>query len=125
MHPSETHCSVLSGAVGMSKKGKHHDGIFVFISRSKTLLMAAFSASDSCSSAGVSPPFPVSYATSEEAKFLTVSMAASSHNIQALYGIFTVFFQLPIHHKATSLSQNCCATGYKWYEKGHVFLSQS
>jgi len=43
------------------------------------------------------------------AKLLTVSMATFHDNIQALYGILSMFLQLPIHHKTASLFvQNYC-----------------
>ena len=46
---------------------------------------------------------------SPQAKLLAISMVAFRDNKQALYGIFSMFLQLPIHRKTASLNmQNYC-----------------
>ena len=62
---------------------------------------------------------------SPEAKLLTVSMATFRDNKQALYGIFSMFLQLPIHRKTASLFiQNYCIR-CKQSKKQKLTLSSS
>jgi len=59
------------------------------------------------------------------AKLLTVSMATFRDNKQALYGIFSMFLQLPIHRKTASLlMQNYCVR-WKQPKKQKLTLSSS